>query len=322
MDHPYRNVSYIGDFNVHNSDWICSTDDKDAGGIQAEEMCEMFGLNQLIDFPTRGENTLGLDMTIHDGVAIDQPGAGTSDHIAIAITLELDSAIPSPPVHKPTFLWQYAPWPHIRGAVKRELATWNPNDCESVDAAEIDLDDKFFSIIKKYVTLSRPKKPGPTIWWDDKCQEAYVAKLKAFTIRFDKPNRYYAAVKHCRTVQNRALAIYQNELREKLQGMHKCDKSFWMLAKEIGGIESQSPDALAEHFATKMSNGKDVEFDYDFEPQDSKCIPISSWKIRRKQVKKCSDLLIHPNLPMEPVRCFGRTLQMSSVMQLQPCSDA
>ena len=35
-----------------------------------------------------------------------------------------------------------------------------------------------------------------------------------------------------------------------------------------------------------MSNGKDVEFDYDFEPQDSKCIPISSWKIRRKQVKK------------------------------------
>ena len=65
-----------------------------------------------------------------------------------------------------------------------------------------------------------------------------------------------------------------------------------MLAKEINGIESQksaaapSPDALAEHFATKMSNGKDVEFDYYFGPQDSKCIPVSSWKIRRKQVKK------------------------------------
>jgi hypothetical protein len=91
MDDPYRNVSYIGDFNVHNSDWICSTGDKDAGGIQAEEMCEMFGLNQLIGLSTCGENTLDLAMTIHDGVAIEQPGAGTSDHIAIAITLELDT---------------------------------------------------------------------------------------------------------------------------------------------------------------------------------------------------------------------------------------
>ena len=154
LDNPYRSFFY-SDFNVHNPDWICSTGDKDAGGIHAEEMCEMFGLNQLIDFPTRGENTLDPVMTIRDRVAIEQPGAGTSDHIAIAITLELDSAVPSPPVHKPTFLWQYAPWLHIRGAIKRELATWNPNDCESVDAAEIDLDDKLFSIIKTYMSLCR-----------------------------------------------------------------------------------------------------------------------------------------------------------------------
>jgi len=155
--------------------------------------------------------------------------------------LDLDTAVPSPPEHKPTFLWQYAPWPYIRGAIKRELATWNPNDSDSVDhdAAEVDLDDKLFSIIKKYVNLSKPEKPGPTIWWDDRCQEAYAAELKLFAIRFDKPNRYHAAVNHCRKIQNRAFAICQKELCEKLQGMHKCDKSFSMLANEIGGIESQ-----------------------------------------------------------------------------------
>jgi hypothetical protein len=63
------------------------------------------------------------------------------------------------------------------------------------------------------------------------------------------------------------------------------------LAKEIGGIESvrsaaaPSAQALAMHFAEKMSNGKDVE-DEDFTPCDSHSIPISSWKIRQKRVKK------------------------------------
>ena len=73
--------------------------------------------------------------------------------------------------------------------------------------------------------------------------------------------------------------------------MSKSDKSFWRLTKEIGGIESQrsgaAPSAqdLAEHFATKMSNGKDVE-DNDFEPQDQKCISLCNWKIRRKRVMR------------------------------------
>ena len=39
LDHPYRSINFLGDFNVHNPEWIHSTGDSDAGGIQAREMC-------------------------------------------------------------------------------------------------------------------------------------------------------------------------------------------------------------------------------------------------------------------------------------------
>ena len=77
----------------------------------------------------------------------------------------------------------------------------------------------------------------------------------------------------------------------RLADISKCDKKFWQLAKEIGGVESSksgaapSSEALALAFAEKMSNGKDVE-DESFEPQDKTSIPLSSCKIRRKRVYK------------------------------------
>jgi hypothetical protein len=291
LDHPYKSVSFLGDFNVHNPDWICSLGDKDTGGEMAEEMCEMFGMKQLIDFPTRGENTLDLFMSTRAGSASARPGAGTSDHISINITLELHAPVPDSPIHKPTFMWQHAPWSHIRGAITRDLSNWDSNDYDSLDDAELDLDSRLFAIISKYVKLSKPKKPSPVVWWNENCQTAYKAKLKLFNVRFEKPVSYNAAVSHCRTVQNRAFSKFQNELSIKLQSMDKGDKSFWKLAKEIGGLESTrtaaapSAQVLAEHFAKKMSNGKDVEDD-DFTPRDFNSVPISSWKIREKRVKK------------------------------------
>ena len=115
LDNPFKAVSYFGDFNVHNPDWICSVGDLDAGGRAAEEMCQISGMQQLIDFPTRGGNTLDLVMTTHTGYAKAMPGAGTSDHILISVVLDLSTALPEAPEFRPTLLWQYAPWPHIRG---------------------------------------------------------------------------------------------------------------------------------------------------------------------------------------------------------------
>ena len=80
LDNPFLNIAFVGDFNVHSPDWICSTCDADKGGVMAQEICELFGLQKIVDFPTRGDNTLDLVMATNAGEAIPKPGRGTSDH--------------------------------------------------------------------------------------------------------------------------------------------------------------------------------------------------------------------------------------------------
>ena len=56
--------------------------------------------------------------------------------------------------------------------------------------------------------------------------------------------------------------------------MSSADRNFWSLTKDLTGLSSSksnaapSVDALADHFANKMSNGKDEEDD-DFTPNDT-----------------------------------------------------
>ena len=57
LDHPNEKVIIYGDFNVHNMDWVCSTK-VDSGGELAQEFAELFGMQQIISFPTRKESTL------------------------------------------------------------------------------------------------------------------------------------------------------------------------------------------------------------------------------------------------------------------------
>ena len=59
-----RNSAVIvaGDFNVHNQEWLHSSRTTRAGE-HAEDMCYMHSLEQLVDQPTRGRNTLDLIMS-------------------------------------------------------------------------------------------------------------------------------------------------------------------------------------------------------------------------------------------------------------------
>jgi hypothetical protein len=293
LDHPFDDIAFIGDFNVHNPDWICSTCDADAGGIMAQEMCELMGLRQLIDFPTRTfapMNTLDLVMCSNGGSALPKPGLGTSDHISIDVTLNVGIELPAPPPHKPTRMWRQAPWNHIKGDIKRALLNWEPRSFDTVDEAEASLDQILQVIIDKHVKWSTPVEQKPAPWWNKSCADAYSDKCKLFATRASNRTRYNAAVAHCRTVQNRAFAIFQKDLRTKISSLRQDDKQFWILARDIAGIDSArssaapSVDDLADHFASKMSNGKDVPDD-GFVPRDLSSIPLSMFKVRLKRVK-------------------------------------
>ena len=112
LDHPMDRGTFMGDFNVHNPDWIISKSSTDPGGrgLMAEEFGDTFGYNQLFDFATHNKgNTLDLVFTHCEGIASCRPGLGTSDHYTIELELEVDKVIPHVPKKALTLLWQHAP---------------------------------------------------------------------------------------------------------------------------------------------------------------------------------------------------------------------
>ena len=289
-DHPGVKVVFIGDMNVHNDEWICSASATDPGGLAAQEFCELFGMNQLVHFPTRGDNTLDIVLSDIIGEAKPIAGFGNSDHIAISITFAIGSGVPPTPIKHKVRDWHNAPWLHIKGDIKRKMHGWKPTG--TVDEAEAEMDKKLNDIIDTHVKWKSPARPGPTPWWNKACEQAYKWKHRCFECRSSEPDEYDRAVKTTRKIQRKAYKSYQKKIRSKLNGMSSSDRNFWQLTKEIGGLSTEkgnaapSVDDLASHFAEKMSNGKEEPEDEFFIPKDAKKVPLSNFKIRLKTVKK------------------------------------
>ena len=115
--------------------WIHSKMKLDKAGAVAQDFCDMYGFNQLVGFPTRGLNTLDLIMTPFQGAAAALPNMGTSDHVTISFTIQVEEPLPVPPINIKHWDWIRAPWNHIRGAVRRALKDWNACQFDSVDDA-------------------------------------------------------------------------------------------------------------------------------------------------------------------------------------------
>ena len=177
----------------------------------------------------------------------------------------------------------------MRGALKRALKLFHC--CGSADDAEADLDRLLSKVIDDYVPWKTPTTPGLAPWWNCKCEKAYRWKLKCFVNRVKDPSRFHSAVKFNRKIQKEAYGSYQKKIKKKLASMSSSDGNFWQLAKEIGGLEPTRSDSapsaqkLAEHFAEKMSNGKD-DIPDEYIPKDGLKIPLLSFRIRYKTVLK------------------------------------
>lgn len=290
QDYPDVKFVMVGDFNVHNSDWIHSSHTDDAGEL-LEAFVQLNGMLQLVNFPTREENTLDLIISDFDGEAYPAAHIGTSDHVSILFEIKVAAAVPTDDSMVKTRSWRRAPWNHIRGHIKRAVEGWKPNINHTTSEAEYELDDLLWKVVDKHVKWKLPTQPRSRPWWTARCQRAYKQKLKAFSSRKQHPAKYNNIKKRCSRVQKRAYFDYNKNLSKRLRSMEKSDGKFWDLTKQISGLQQQrsraAPDAnqLVDHFADKMSNGAN-EFDNDWKPPNhwKGKAKISNFKVHKRDV--------------------------------------
>ena len=81
-------------------------------------------MQQLVDFATRGSNTLDLIFSDVEADVMPNMPFGTSDHKAIQIGFKTPEKIGEVEKQPARLMWRSAPWNHIKGYLKRRFAGW------------------------------------------------------------------------------------------------------------------------------------------------------------------------------------------------------
>jgi hypothetical protein len=296
LDNPYAQLTVLGDFNAHHQTWLVSKT-TDEAGRRARAFSEVFEMPQIVDAPTRGENTLDLVFSDTGGTYELCPHFGTSDHLSLFVTMPVKMPCPAAPASRLVYMWKSAPWNHIKGYLKRLLQGWDSDRFESVDAADRALNRIQLDAIKKYVKQRMPGRPKPTPWWDKHCQFAFVAKQKAFKHRAIDPSRYAIAKRSSKRAEATAFKAYQVVVRRKLDDSSSSSRDFWSLTKQVAGLTrscssaAPSVEKLAAHFASKMTIDPELDA-MEFEAPDS----VVKMKIRKFQVSRARVLEVLESL--------------------------
>ena len=111
--HPQAEILYIGDFNIHHTEWLNSSR-TDFGGREAYSFSILHELEQIIKQPTRvpdrhdhAPNPLDLFFTsnpLNYSYSIISP-LGSSDHCVVSVSTALASPPPLPPTKR--LLWHF-----------------------------------------------------------------------------------------------------------------------------------------------------------------------------------------------------------------------
>ena len=240
--HSCAEVLYIGDFNVHHTDWLKSTH-TDVGGIEAFHFFISNELEQIIKHPTRvpdrhdhAANPLDLFFTSNHTYTVSSP-LGSSDHCTVSVTSIFTPPPPIPPTQR--HLWHFS---NARRADMSNFLLDFPWDdycfrTRDPDLAATAVGEVMDSGMRAYIPYSlitfSPSKP----WFDRACSSAISDREGAHRSYQASPSElahatFISARNRCSAKLHRARSSFRNRKIDKLNSS-PTEKFFWSLSKKI-----------------------------------------------------------------------------------------
>src|ERR1700755_1708381 len=242
--HPNTEVLYLGDFNVHNTEWLGSSH-TDSGGEEAKSFSILNDLEQLIrepthipDRPNQFLNTLDLCFTTTPSrykYTIFAP-IGKSDHNLICLNFHAFSPT-APPCPKRIF-WHFdrADW----GALRCFYANYSWSDRFVSEDASVSADKVGAVIVdgmSRFIPSSTKSFSPQNPWFDRACSRAIQARDIAYREWKNSPSpitlaNFHSDRNRCRDILRRAKQTFTKRRCAELLNS-PTEKSFWPLAKNI-----------------------------------------------------------------------------------------
>ena len=242
--HPHAEVLYIGDFNVHHTDWLKSTH-TDVGGIEAFHFSISNELEQIIKHPTRvpdrhdhAANPLDLFFTSNPQnytYTVSSP-LGSSDHCTVSVTSTFTPPPPIPPTQR--HLW------HFENARRADMSNflfdfpWDDYcfrtrdpDLATTAVGEV-MDSGMMAYIPYSLITFSPSKP----WFDRACSSAISDREGAHRSYQASPSElthatFISATNRCSAKLRRARSSFCKRKIDKLNSS-PTEKCFWSLSKK------------------------------------------------------------------------------------------
>ena len=113
-----------GDFNAHNTEWLCHSHTTHGAGLLCQEFAMAQELTQIVDFPTRipdhdHHQPYLLDLFLCSNpescTVASHPPLGKSDHTVVSIGVKfVVKSINEHPYHRTVYSYSKADWDHRR----------------------------------------------------------------------------------------------------------------------------------------------------------------------------------------------------------------
>ena len=229
-EHSRHAVSCVamGDFNVHNVEWLRHSSRTSAEGLELEHVCGAHGLRQLVSSPTRGPYLLDLVLSdLASGIRCRVvPGIHGNDHDGVLTTVHL-SVPESSPVDRQVYRFNKADW----GKLKQELLDidWRSVLALSADEAA----EKMVDLITEKVNNCIPRKwikdkVWSHPWLNDNCRRALQRKRDAFgTCNFERLRD------ECSRTYLDAHSAYIAKTTARLKELSPSSRGWWRLSGSL-----------------------------------------------------------------------------------------
>ena len=241
--HSCAEVLYIGDFNIHHTDWLQSTH-TDVGGIEAFHFSISNELKQIIKHPIRvpdrhdhAANTLDLFVTSNPQnytYTVSSP-LGSSDHCTVSVTSYFTPPPPIPPTQR--HLWHFENTRHADMSNFLFDFPWN-DYCfrtRDPDLAATAVCEVLDSGMRAYIPYSLITfSPNP--WFDRACSSAISDREGVHRSYQASPSElthaiFISARNRCSTKISRARSSFRKRKIDKLNSS-PTETCFWSLPKK------------------------------------------------------------------------------------------
>ena len=242
--HPHSEVLYIGDFNVHHTDWLQSTH-TDVGGIEAFHFSISNKLEQIIKHPARvphrhchAANTLDLFFTSNPQnytYTVSSP-LGSSDHCTVSVTSSFTEPPPIPSTQHHLWHFENTRRPDVSNFLLNfpwnDYCFWTPDPDLVATAVGVVVDSGMRAYIPYSLTTFSPSNP----WFDRVCSSAISDREGAHRSYQASPFEltqatFISARNYCSVKIRRARSSFRKREIDKLSSS-PTEKCFWSLSKK------------------------------------------------------------------------------------------